>query len=436
MFQNNKQQQPPLIPFKTAVMFDALITQIDASLDELVSMVDTYASTHSMISPVLLSQPPGTRQHRRDSLRSRENALADVLTRVASLEAKLTRVRTSVFEQQCSHASAQTPISALPIEILQYIFSFAVHDAPKVVKERTGAFAATTLSQVCHKWRVIITNQPKLWATLTLLLGDLPHADAFLRRSTNASLNVRVVNVCAPSYANDTISREFTQRLETLTVVANDELEDTLNGVFWNKNSYLTFHSLRDLSISSIRQPTIRISHAKFPALETLTLFHTMVGQIDAPQLTTLILGSIICESFFPTLTGVLRGCPRLRMLVISGVKDLDVELDIPIPVVMRDLRSLIVRHAVRKTLNELLKYIKAPSLETFAVNGGETAYISPAIVGEYEPIERSFDGAVITATPGDVPECFYTQLVGEDNDFVTGLILLISFPPYFYSGF
>ncbi|KDQ51344.1 hypothetical protein JAAARDRAFT_532423 [Jaapia argillacea MUCL 33604] len=87
------------------------------------------------------------------------------------------------------------PIHRLPIEVVLEIFSIVAETwYPRTVEDVRPSVCWLALTHVCHYWRELALNTPTLWTTIDVDLRDLRWTRAFLERSQNTSLDLRIVS--------------------------------------------------------------------------------------------------------------------------------------------------------------------------------------------------------------------------------------------------
>lgn len=127
------------------------------SLLSSVEQLETFLGAQTINStPAILCQPPSLRPARRENLNMSSSLLATEWNAIQNSLARLFSLRSKLLQQRqaCRHASH--PISALPPELLQLVFSFLPRD------QYHGATMAIT--QVCQKWRSLTLDYKELWA--------------------------------------------------------------------------------------------------------------------------------------------------------------------------------------------------------------------------------------------------------------------------------
>lgn len=103
-----------------------------------------------------------------------------------------------------------SPISRLPPEILDHIFSFINLPTSSPSTGKRGRFVCLGAAHVCHHWREIALNQPRFWGYIDFTAITWAGATEMLVRSKEAPLHL-VVNFSRPN-AHWNPERKYTFR--------------------------------------------------------------------------------------------------------------------------------------------------------------------------------------------------------------------------------
>ena len=131
--------------------------------------------------------------------------------------------------------NALVPISRLPPEVLEPIFSFLFlpdkHERP-TTGGKPDSLAWLRVSHVCHRWREIALNQPRFWSRINFNTLTFTGATQVLSRSKMAPLEL-TANLCKADFIWVTAFRKQLEanisRISQLDITAN---QYTLNGIF------------------------------------------------------------------------------------------------------------------------------------------------------------------------------------------------------------
>jgi len=85
-----------------------------------------------------------------------------------------------------------SPISRLPPEILDHIFSFINLPTSSPTTGKRGRRVCLTAAHVCHQWREIALNQPRFWGYIDFTALTWAGATEMLVRSKGAPLHLVV----------------------------------------------------------------------------------------------------------------------------------------------------------------------------------------------------------------------------------------------------
>lgn len=159
---------------------------LEAALDSL----DAYLRLQVPdLTPVLLTHPPSARDARREYLETMLDSLGPQLEMIQRLHTRVTNARNAILRRRSMCRMAQHPISSLPPEVLQIIFSHA-HSL-----DGYDASVAHTLSNVCVDWRQAAHAYRPIWRSITMKgPRDIRRLELSLKLSAQEDFHLTVVN--------------------------------------------------------------------------------------------------------------------------------------------------------------------------------------------------------------------------------------------------
>lgn len=158
---------------------ESTVLELEGVLSRLESSVQTtvYDAT-----PLILIQPPSARLLQADALRQQIAALDGHYSLFIKLEERLRDLRTRIHKQRSLCRSAASPISAMPLELLNHVFLLSVDTASD----------AWNISLVCSSWREVSSRQASLWTQVTVEPCDIRRVKALRPPSIQAPFHLTV----------------------------------------------------------------------------------------------------------------------------------------------------------------------------------------------------------------------------------------------------
>lgn len=230
-------------------------TALGAAMDAL----DAFLKLQSFdFTPVVLTQPPPNRDARREYLHAAIEALDPQLTMIQQLRDRVGAVHRTLLRRRSMGCSALHPVSSLPPEVLQMIFS-------RVRGQSNGdASMALALSHVCADWRRAARGYQRIWSSATI-----PGTDHIARLELPLSLcgmedfhltvTQRAKTRAVPHGAHS-LRRILRERLSRLVWKSSDDLEPFFRR-FGEEGPGASFPSLRDM----ILKPAVSHDHPFAP---------------------------------------------------------------------------------------------------------------------------------------------------------------------------
>lgn len=144
---------------------DAILDALNRAINDLHSFVEGSLSIVEPY-PVLLAQPPSSRESVAQSFLDAAQRLEGVAEACRAAGQRLTRALIAVERRQHDCQLALSPVSCLPPEILCRIFEFVLPPSsdPLVSHHPT----VLGLSQVCSSWRRMAHAHQTLWTTIAI----------------------------------------------------------------------------------------------------------------------------------------------------------------------------------------------------------------------------------------------------------------------------
>lgn len=187
---------------------------VDAALEKLALLMDasTFDST-----PILVTQPPSRRAGRVATLKVMCTTLDSYQDKLDAIGRRHAELKTRLMRQRAMCVSALAPISAMPPELLQEVFTF-VSAQKMYTRPPHYPHAGSRLAQVCSEWREVALRQQDLWSSFDVSnTGAGTAIDTFLSRSGSLPFRLRVNDSTQPSLSNaDHYSKKLQSRLTHL----------------------------------------------------------------------------------------------------------------------------------------------------------------------------------------------------------------------------
>lgn len=159
---------------------------LQAALDGLDAFLRQQAPD---LTPIVLTYPPTNRDARREYLKSVLDSLDPQLEMIQRLHTRIVDARNVILRRRSMCYMAQHPISALPPEILQIIFSHTYR------ADEGDTSVGVTLSQVCSDWRQAVHGYRPIWRCVTMRSPeDIRRLAQSLRLSGQDEFSLKVAN--------------------------------------------------------------------------------------------------------------------------------------------------------------------------------------------------------------------------------------------------
>lgn len=136
-----------------------LETAIPALLRECSTLSGDFEST----TPILLTRQ---RSERRDWLTERWSVVDAELSRVLEMQGALASASRLLASYRTRLAHARSPVSALPIELLESILQLIC--SPENDDDDLSPLIPWHLSHVCSRWRSLVLSIPKIWSVIPI----------------------------------------------------------------------------------------------------------------------------------------------------------------------------------------------------------------------------------------------------------------------------
>lgn len=134
-----------------------------AALQTAINGLDAFFKLQTFdLTPVILTQPPLNRDARPRTMEATLETLDPQLTMIQEMYARLGTAHNVILRLPSMAYSALRPVSAIPCEVLQIVFSY-LHDA-----EEGDATTALTMSHVYAFWREVVRGHERIWSFATI----------------------------------------------------------------------------------------------------------------------------------------------------------------------------------------------------------------------------------------------------------------------------
>lgn len=246
-------------------------------------------------------------------------------------ELNLHRAQAALKKKRNSYIS---PISALPFELLAWIFKIAV--APVSPYRSSNEYDERKLAQVCSRWRQIALEVCPVWNRVSLTFESYKTAEIRLHDTRGRHIKMPVYrqpgvdNALYIQTVIDTIS-PYIKQLDSIDLVADDagQLQPFLE--FWLAKG--APGSLTQLSLSAGGAPVgfpetnsrLNDRLCRFVRrVEALTLYSVVLdwSSIMFDRLTSMRLADLpsVCSPSLVQLARILSTCPNLRTLWLQRI--------------------------------------------------------------------------------------------------------------------
>ncbi|KAG6915827.1 hypothetical protein DXG01_009660 [Tephrocybe rancida] len=205
-----------------------------------------------------------------------------------------------------------TPISSLPPEVLEYIFSICVlwlYDPRKQAHRLAWA-------QVCRKWRCVSLNAARLWRSIDLC--NAPLASECLLRSASAPIHL-IANVPCLKLSVDTLLPPHAQNIQSMDVHLFPE---DLMRLFESCGPELPALTSLALKVPPVSSNFTLDVPMRLPGLRRLALRSVSIPWNMCVGLTRLSLCGLLggCSPTIEQLSAVLRASPYIEEVNIEYI--------------------------------------------------------------------------------------------------------------------
>lgn len=314
-------------------------------------------------APILSTHPPIDRAPLTHFVEQRIRTL-DVLRKNAEqLTEKIAEISRNLCREQVLCTTILAPVSALPNELLIYIFSAAL-----IVDRKS----VSSIAQVSQRWRAIAINQPALWHSIDVSSAHISSVARFLKYSGEEDLQLYIStgnegeatnnhnkNVKLPEMA---IRDEFQRRLRSLEISGSNHL-GTLRSSALSHRALTSLRSLVLCAEKTCDTMAYDLPFKELPRLYRLELHNVTVGLRNGIGASLKELGFARHVSCLSThyIGTIFNRCPKLRRLTFSGMNECDATDQ---PHLLPNLEVLTVRNVWGAVAAKFISHISAPHLK------------------------------------------------------------------------
>ncbi|KAF8314478.1 hypothetical protein DL93DRAFT_2097230 [Clavulina sp. PMI_390] len=314
-------------------------------------------SSHSMLidaqsMPNLVANPLD-KSVARERLHMAISQADDAILTAISLESKAQEILSELRIWRSRAANLDTPVSALPTELLQLIFEY-------VLVEDSSPWSRITLSHVCSSWRSASIGFAKMWTCIVIAnTRDIPLLAAFNERTGLLPIDLRVTD----PHIWDGLMDDYIQGflLSRITEITRHTRNSTVEPSIAMIDPFqLNSLSLRGTGQFSTLPHNISLLHRL--ELSQLELDDSNAGLV-LPHLDFLHVGSTTIRSLSRLLRNI--DSPALQYFKLSGIiLGSEVEaLDFPPKLNLPDLHRLELFQCQVDALRVILSHLIAPTL-------------------------------------------------------------------------
>lgn len=311
------------------------LTTVAHKLDSILAI--TYPPLD--LTPPILSYDPTQKSFRAAYLRSELDVLSATRDEVLGLQDKLRQIDQHLFQRQASIKFALSPLSAVPVEILQYIFRlYLPHEGDgsidgtdeEFVRERLAS--SITLSHVCSSWRVVSLAMPALWNKICIDQNQTA-LSALARRSKNLPIDLFIklplsqtdaISDTPPSTRSLdltstglTIQSDYSGRLSRLKLVDATTLQLGLSEC---EGSRMSLQSLELSSSGPLETYTLSTGMSPAANLKLEGCQISNPSQIPMYRLERISFNNSSYWNIFQTLKELRGQCPSLRNIEMMSI--------------------------------------------------------------------------------------------------------------------
>lgn len=339
-----------------------------AELSGVLNKLDVLCQSKNYSStPTLLIHPPSARLEHAQSLADNVDKVNSRRTQMLQVTTLFAKVQNRLREQFSLYASAASPVSALPTELLQKIFHIYIFEYRNT---------AHRLSLVSRQWRQALLSWPLLWTVVRVPASALPYIRPEALHFAERPFHLHIEETAL----EEGTSKFFQEHLQSATISSRSAIQvlRTLMGdvgsLFEPSRTY-RYDSLLDLHVTVIREGNgtgssrVKMPPNTFPQLQTMTLdgcFLAVNSSLENLARVTL-LGTDLLEDDFIHL---LKFCPRL-----ASISFLTVFCWQSCPegqtALLPQLETLVIsKFATVECIEGVLSYMTAPALKSFTYIG------------------------------------------------------------------
>ncbi len=358
-------------------------------LEQLEELVDEFSIEPLTldITPVLLTRDLRARQDRRRALEEARRQSEGQLCRLNRIADKIRQKRIILNQRRAALANADSPVEAIPPEVLGIIFKYATTYNPPY----GPAHPPLSLSHVSSYWRRVAFQHATLWTRI--MVGTFQNRTNLLkewiRRSGEAPLSVIVNEALDWRAMSSLFIPKYVPRFRSLEVQGGYDM--TASGSRFEAMKFPSLESLTMVGAPIISMSGVSFDNWTMPKLHTLDLAYIKLrdpGHGFGGQLRSLALRGFNYD--VDSIRVILDRCPNLEQLSIGGLEfGPSVQLFEPDALMwesstLENLRSLELQCCPEDIWEYFAKRVKAPNLESLSMTLGRSTgdvHWNPAVI-------------------------------------------------------
>ncbi|KAF8337889.1 uncharacterized protein EI90DRAFT_3151761 [Cantharellus anzutake] len=339
------------------------------------------------VTPTLLTRDANARQDRRSALAEARKQVEAQLARLNRITDKIRQKRALLNQRRAALANANSPVEAIPPEVLGIIFKYATSYDPPF----GPVHPPLSLSHVSSYWRRVAFQHATLWTRI--MVGTFQNRSGLLKewmhRSGEAPLSVVVNEALDWRAMSSLFIPKFVPRFRSLEVQGGYDM--TTSGSRFETMKFPSLESLTMVGAPIISMSGISFDNWTLPKLHSLDLAYLKLrdpGYKFGGQLRSLALRGFNYD--VESIRIILDRCPNLEHLSIGGlefgpiVQHFGPEASAWESCTLENLRSLELQCCPADTWEYFAKCVKVPNLESLSMTLGRSTtdiHWNPAVI-------------------------------------------------------
>lgn len=353
----------------TSLQRNTTMSEPTVQLSDLLQLLVKFGELpeNDFSAPILSIHPPADRARLAHLVQQRIRTLDVLCENAEKLTDKIAEIRRNLYRERAQCTTILAPISALPNELLIYIF---------IITSNVDRKSAPSIAHVCRRWRAIATDQPVLWRSIEVSSTLISNLTSFIKYSGEESLQLYIntgdegeaehsnnENVKLPEMAT---RDEFQRRLRSLEISGSNHL-GILHPLAAAHGTLASLQSLTLCAGKTCDTMAYDLLFMELPQLDHLELHNVKVelGDLNGASVTELAFERHVSILTTHYIRNIFDRCPKLRRLTFSGMHDC---FATERPHLLPSLEVLTIRNVWGNVAADFITHISAPHLKSLII--------------------------------------------------------------------